>query len=75
MARVPISCAKCGWSLGMGNPVAVVQCAHCGCWMAARAAAGDLDSVAAGIAVVAVVAAAAIGIGALISVLAGNRSR
>jgi hypothetical protein len=72
MTAVPIVCAECGWKLGLGNPGALVPCARCGCWVYSRAAAGDLEAVVTGLAVVGVAAVAAVGIIALIKALSGG---
>jgi hypothetical protein len=51
-----VSCAQCGWQLGLGTPGAVLPCARCGCWVASKAIRGDFEDAASGLLAVAVFA-------------------
>jgi hypothetical protein len=53
MVQVPISCAVCGWRLGLGSAGATLPCARCGCWVAAKGLRGDIAAAADGLATVA----------------------
>ena len=75
MARVPVSCVKCGVGLGMHDAGASVQCWHCGCWILARAQAGDTDAVVGGLVAVGIGIAAGVAALAIANALLGGNRR
>jgi hypothetical protein len=74
MARVPVSCLKCGIGLGMQDVGASVQCWKCGCWIVARAASGDGAAVIDGLVAVGIGLAVGVAAIAIANALFGRRS-
>lgn len=61
--------------LGMHDPGASVQCWKCGCWMAARAQAGDADALARGLVAIGVGIAAGVAVLAIANAVFGGGRR